>query len=399
MNTTPNRFIVSEPAQLVNFPAVVRPQPDRRRGDVADDADSLELPAIDSAMDLVADPTVQLPAELVEGVLHRGLKGVIGANSKARKTWILLDLALSVATGTKWWNWNTSGGRVLFVNFEIPKAFLKQRIQTLARRKQLTNYQNLDIWTLRGCSSNFTKLVEAMIDEVGDRDYSLIIIDPIYKALSGKDENRAGDIGEVCDLLERLAVRSNASVLYAHHFAKGNMAIKDPLDRMSGSGVFARDPDTLIIMTKHDNADCYTVDLVLRNLPEQPPFVVEWDYPVMALRDDLNPDRLKGKGGRPKQTDDSALLALLADGPLSHSEWKRRAAERLGFNKTAFDRGLRALNEAGNVEKDAEERWMIKPPAGNGTNPAPCSTSQPPNQTGQCQNAQKSEVSKPQAGG
>ena len=162
MNTTPNRFIVSEPAQLVNFPAVVRPQPDRRRGDVADDADSLELPAIDSAMDLVADPTVQLPAELVEGVLHRGLKGVIGANSKARKTWILLDLALSVATGTKWWNWNTSGGRVLFVNFEIPKAFLKQRIQTLARRKQLTNYQNLAIWTLRGCSSNFTKLVEAM---------------------------------------------------------------------------------------------------------------------------------------------------------------------------------------------------------------------------------------------
>jgi Asp-tRNA(Asn)/Glu-tRNA(Gln) amidotransferase A subunit family amidase len=38
------------------------------------------------------------------------------------------------------------------------------------------------------------------------------------------------------------------------------------MDRISGSGVFARDPDSVLIMTKHEQEDTYTVEATLRNL-------------------------------------------------------------------------------------------------------------------------------------
>ena len=356
-------FIVSDPTELQDYEHLAPSAQDDAMEDGRDQYQAADqcsrLPEIDCAMDLVADANIVLPPQLIEGVLHQGLKGVIGSSSKARKTWILLDLALSVATGTRWWKWNTIQGRVLVVNFEIPKPFLKQRIEVLAGRKNLTDYSQLDIWTLRGHASNFNDLVAAMIERIRECRYSLIIIDPIYKGLSGKDENRAGDIGELCDLLESLAVDTGAAVLYVHHFSKGKQAAKDPIDRFSGSGVFARDADSIIVMTKHEAEDCYTIDLTLRNLPEQESFVVRWDYPVMLLDDAKDPTKLQDRGGAPKKAADDEVLELLREKPLGHAEWKQKTIEQLKVSGSTFNRRLEELSEAGRVEKTADDKWRV----------------------------------------
>lgn len=356
-------FIVNEPTELQDYehlaPSAQDDDRDEGREQYQEADEHPSLPAIDGAMDLVADANIVLPPQLIEGVLHQGLKGVIGSSSKARKTWILLDLALSVATGTKWWKWNTIQGRVLVVNFEIPKPFLKQRIDVLARRKNLTDYSELDIWTLRGHGSNFDDLINAMIERIRESRYSLIIIDPIYKGLSGKDENRAGDIGELCDLLESLAVETGAAVLYAHHFSKGKQATKDPIDRFSGSGVFARDADSIIVMTKHEVEDCYTVDLTLRNLPEQESFVVRWDYPVMLIDEAKDPTKLQDRGGATKKAADDDVLELLREKPLSHAEWKQKTIQQLKVSARTFDRRREELSDAGKVEKTADDKWRV----------------------------------------
>ena len=43
------------------------------------------------------------PPILIEGILHRGSKMVLGGTSKSCKTWALMDMALSVACGVPWW--------------------------------------------------------------------------------------------------------------------------------------------------------------------------------------------------------------------------------------------------------------------------------------------------------
>ena len=92
------------------------------------------LPAIASGDAIINDKTITKPTELVEGVLHKGTKGVLASVSKAGKTWLLLYMALCIATGRKFLRWNTTRGKVLFINLEIQTAFIKERLQTLMDR-------------------------------------------------------------------------------------------------------------------------------------------------------------------------------------------------------------------------------------------------------------------------
>ena len=99
-------------------------------------------------------------------------------------------------------------------------------------------------------------------------------------------------------MIERLEERTGAAVLYAHHFTKGNAANKKAIDRMSGSGVFARDADTIITLTEHVEDGCYVLETTLRNFPPQPPFVIQWEFPIFVERPDLDPADLKLGNGR-----------------------------------------------------------------------------------------------------
>src|SRR5262249_49485240 len=66
----------------------------------------------------IAKPIVELP-DVIEGILHQGDKASFGGATKARKTWLLLDIAVSVASGAPWFaGFGTCKGKVLYVNFE-----------------------------------------------------------------------------------------------------------------------------------------------------------------------------------------------------------------------------------------------------------------------------------------
>jgi hypothetical protein len=320
------------------------------------------LPSIDNAATLLADQQIQIPEQIIVGVLHQGLKAVLGSNSKARKTWILLDLALSVATGTPWWKWATHKGKVLFINFEIPRPFIVSRIRSLCEKKGITDPSNLDVWTLRGNAAELNKLLAEIISRVKGQNYSLVIIDPIYKGLGGRDENSAGDIGELCNELERIAVQTGAAVFYTAHFSKGNQAGKDAIDRISGSGVWTRDADTIITLTKHkeEQDHAFTVDLILRNLPEQEPFVIAWEFPLMAERSDLDPNDLKKPRGRTATHKAEELIGVLNGERLTTTEWKVKATEE-GFGESTFYRLFKELKKLGRVEKGKDGRWESLP--------------------------------------
>ena len=280
------------------------------------------LPPIDSGTALLHNPNLNPPSELIHGLLHKSTKGVIASGSKAGKTWLLLDLAVSVSTGTRFLKWPTTQGRVLFINLEIHRAFLKQRLEVVVKAKGLDNIDNLDFWTLRGQSADVESLLESVVERAEEENYSLIILDPIYKLMIGRSENSSSGVGLLCHHLEQIMVKTGAAVVFAHHFTKGNQAGKKAMDRMSGSGVFARDADTILTLTEHEE-EGYNVEMSLRNLPPQPPFVVEWQFPLIVERPDLVPD-LEGEPGALSENEEY-LLGLLQDHPLTTAEWEAAA--------------------------------------------------------------------------
>lgn len=164
----------------------------------------VHLPEIDLGTELLADTNLGVPQMLVAGILHKGTKGVLAASSKVGKTWLMLDLAVSVATGTPFLKFSTTQGRVLFVNFEIHRTFLRDRLQLVTERKKQNQIDQLDVWNLRGKRASFEDLLDELLERIQKTPYSLIILDPIYKAMVGQSENTASGVGKLCANIERL---------------------------------------------------------------------------------------------------------------------------------------------------------------------------------------------------
>jgi hypothetical protein len=151
----------------------------------------------------------------------------------------------------------------------------------------------LHVWNLRGHNADLTLLRPKLEEQLARYEFGLIVLDPAYKVLGDRDENANGDIASLMNELEALVQRTGAAVVVAHHFAKGDSTAKSAIDRMSGAGAWARDPDSILVLTPHEEEDCFTVSTILRNLPQMDEFVVRWDYPRMLLAKDLNPDALR----------------------------------------------------------------------------------------------------------
>jgi hypothetical protein len=130
-------------------------------------------------------------------------------------------------------------------------------------------------------------------EKLAQSTFGLIIIDPAYKVLGDRDENANGEIASLMNEFEGLAQQTGAAVVLAHHFAKGDSTAKNAMDRMSGAGSWARDPDSILVLTPHEEDSCFTVTSILRNLPQLPEFVLTWDFPFMRVATDLNPDALR----------------------------------------------------------------------------------------------------------
>ncbi|MBX7210177.1 MAG: helicase RepA family protein [Verrucomicrobiaceae bacterium] len=233
------------------------------------------LPKIIPGSEFMATPKAE-PPQLIAGVLHQGSKMILGGASKSRKSWSMIDMMLSVSTGKPWWGFPTKQGRVLYINFELPDFAFQHRLNAIAAAKGIADHSMFDLWNLRGYATDFSVLIPKILARIKESRYALIILDPIYKGLGKRDENKAGDIATLCNEIEQLAVQSGAAVVFGAHYSKGNQAGKDAIDRIGGSGVFARDPDVILTMTPHEQKDAYVVDLTLRALPQVDPFVVRW---------------------------------------------------------------------------------------------------------------------------
>lgn len=209
-----------------------------------------DLPDILNLEDVLQNDVPDLAPELVRGVLRKGHKMLIAGPSKAGKSFALIELAIAIAEGTKWLSYECDQGRVLYINFEIdPPSFIHRVIDVYAAKGiEQSTAQNFDMLHLRGQATDLTALAPKIIHKMKSESYAAIILDPIYKLISG-DENSAADMGKFCNQLDRLAAETGAAVIYCHHFSKGAQGGKKAMDRASGSGVFGRDPDAVVTLT------------------------------------------------------------------------------------------------------------------------------------------------------
>lgn len=193
----------------------------------------------------------ELAPELIDGVLREGHKMLLAAPSKAGKSFLLMELAVCVAEGIPWLGRNVKQGKVLYVNLELDPVSCKHRFRDIYGAMRCHGHENdILVLNLRGRSVPLDRLAPTLIRRYKERGLKAIIIDPIYKVITG-DENAASDMAAFCNLFDSIAAECGCAMVYSHHFSKGAASkYTNSADRASGSGVFARDPDAILAMSE-----------------------------------------------------------------------------------------------------------------------------------------------------
>jgi hypothetical protein len=308
------------------------------------------LPPIEEFEEFIA-LDIPMPPELIKGLLHQGSKMLISGGSKAHKTWALIDMAISVHTGTPLWGLQTTQTNVLYINLELQRPFAQYRFKEIRRAKNIPDAKGLRIWNLRSYSCDISKLRCLLMPEILKGDYGLIVFDPIYKVYGGRDENSVSDIAEIMNELEQIIRHTGAALVYATHQTKGNQADKESIDRISGSGAFARDVDTGLILTTHDEEGCYTAEApILRNFKPFEPFVLRWELPLMVRDDALDPKHLKARKN-PNDGKPCSIEQMMAHVPLNEPIDKNLLIEKVRATEIGVNRVRDLINLAVNEGK------------------------------------------------
>lgn len=267
----------------------------------------------------VWDDMPDLAPSLIDGVLRQGHKMLISGASKAGKSFALIELCIAIAEGKKWLGFDCAKGRVLYVNLELDRASCLHRFKDVYKALELPpqSINNIDIWNLRGKSLPMDKLAPKLIRRAQKKDYIAIVIDPIYKVITG-DENSADQMAHFCNQFDKVCTELHSAVIYCHHHSKGGQGMKRAMDRASGSGVFARDPDAILDMIQlcvDDDKDteedtlkptAWRISGTLREFPTFRAVNVWFAYPIHKV-------------------DDTGLLAMAAEeGSLADIQAKGR---------------------------------------------------------------------------
>lgn len=303
-----------------------------------------DWPDIVPLSEALKDPP-QLADELIEGILRKGHKMLISGPSKAGKSFFLMELAVALANGQKWIGFQCRKSRVLYINFEIDSASCIHRFIDIRAALKERNYMDcscnddLMIWNLRGHAMPLNEMVPKITAKCKGYNLDVILVDPIYKVLMG-DENNASDMGAFCNEFDKIANLLHCSVIYCHHHSKGAQGAKKAMDRASGSGVFARDPDAQLDMLELDTQEAalykenqtatgWVIESSLREFPNIIPARIWFDYPLHELsHGEL--DKAKPKGG-------SAANANVTDDDIDNyiDEYVVREGSKAGYASLA----------------------------------------------------------------
>lgn len=302
-------------------------------------------------------------------VLREKRKLVVGGSSKMGKTWSLCDLALAIAAGGYWLGrFKCEQGAVLYVNLELDGSTAGRRMEWIASERGLLDEDgklsddvsaNLLAWNLRGKCYDLTIMLSAARQRLkaSEKTLKMIILDPVYKTYGGRDENAAGDMASLMLELEQFADECGAAIAFAAHFSKGNQAGKEAMDRISGSGVMARDPDAIVTFTPHEEESCFVLEASLREFAPLQGTVYEWVCPVLNPRDELDPAKLRqaGKAAVSKAPERAAAIKaeLQKVGGSMNKKSAIKAAIAATTNKIASDSAVKSWDECLRKNKSA----------------------------------------------
>ena len=318
------------------------------------------------------------PEWVVENLMPAEGVATISGRAKEGKSWLALDLCLSIASGKHWLEFGTKPGKACYVNLELGKKTFRSRVKSIAAAKKIDlaalkgRFLPLTIDTAKLMAAAVEQKQEAMLaslvleqvrlglEKGAMPDPSLIVLDSFYKLTGRLNENDAADVELIYHLIRKLAEDDlHCKVVIIHHFAKGSPGDKMEGERAAGSRVHRQEPNTYVELTPHKVDGALVFHAELRDYPPLPKFCLQFNFPLFKRAPELDPDEINrpSKGGRPP-FDPKKLTALLKEKPLTTEEWRKAAEQEFGKSPSTFYRAKDILAEQGLVVQKGK-KWLL----------------------------------------
>jgi hypothetical protein len=193
-----------------------------------------------AALDTDALDDIPEPEPLVTGLLYTDTTAWTIGKAGHCKSFLALDMAGCIGTGTDWQDHGVIQGPVLYVIAE-GAAGIRKRVRAWEKSygRKMTGVTFLPVAVQAGRPADWTALIE-LAQELGA---VLVILDTQARCTVGMEENSARDMGEFIHQLEKLRIATRACVMVVHH--KGRSG-----DHMRGSTAMDGAGDTVLEAVK-----------------------------------------------------------------------------------------------------------------------------------------------------
>jgi len=214
-------------------------------------------------------PTLNVSTLVADLLMPGTLVGIIGASNCGKTAWTL-DLCAAIATGRSFRNLRCRQSGILYVAAEGGHG-IQNRIEALKQAHRLPDDApfGLVTETIDLCTSDTdaNRIVEACaeFERLSGHSVGVVVIDTLFRALAGGDENSGADMGALITRADRIKAATGAAVLLVHHLGK------DSAKGARGHSSLRAALDTEILIEGATNPRTVTVSKQ-RDLPPLAPF-------------------------------------------------------------------------------------------------------------------------------
>jgi len=290
------------------------------------------------------------PEWMIDGILLEDSLSAIVGGPGSFKSFVAIDMALSIAGGHPWNGHAVRRGPVVYISAEGSKGV----------PKRITAWENYHGRTASEECYFLTDAVQFM--ETGDVEELLfaigllpvrpvyVVVDTLARTMLGYEENSSKDMGVYIAGADRIRSATSANVCLLHHVNKsgdtrGSTALPGALDTIIE---VKRDDDILTLTCgKQKDAEEFTSFHLLRRIIE-----VDNDDTSLVL---IPSDQTGGATSANDRKVKAILVDVFGDAGATASQWEKACGEA-GIAHTTFFRARKNLLQAGEITADKEGR-------------------------------------------
>jgi hypothetical protein len=306
-----------------------------------------------SLAELLSQPSCEVPY-LISAIIPEGGVLLIGGEPGVGKTWLALELALSVAQGRPFLErFQAKQGLVLIIDEESGENRLRYRLSRLALDVELPIYLS--------SMNNIDLQDKVWANMLGDRisalKPSLVILDSLIRVHRG-EENSAQDMSQLFAVLSEMRKEFGCAFAYTHHLRKRGMlkGLNSLGQRMRGSSDITAYADSILGLERVDDR------LILSQLKNRDG---EFIKPLALSIEDTSEERIQLKvlaevdeeADKRKQAREMIREALTQK-RLFREELVTLAKEA-GISQRTLADALKDLKDCGEIQREVEGRKSI----------------------------------------